>query len=82
VYKRKNITKVLIVVFERGKPMKEINENEIMNFDIDDFRDLTSQETQQDNFRRLFQMLGLIHKNQIEIKELLTLEKHSQSSTV
>jgi len=48
-----------------------MNEDEIMNLDINDFRDLTSQETQQDNFRRMFQMLGLIFKNQQEIKELL-----------
>ena len=51
--------------------MREIDENEIMNLTIDDFRDLTPQETQQDNFRRMFQMLGLIYKNQTEIKELL-----------
>ena len=51
--------------------MKEMNEKEIMNLNIDDFRDLTLQETQEDNFRRMFQMLGLIFKNQQEIKELL-----------
>ena len=53
--------------------MKEMTENEIMNLSIDDFRDLTTQEKQQDNFRRMFQMLGLIYKNQIEIKEMLGL---------
>ena len=42
-----------------------------MDLNIDDFRDLTLQETQEDNFRRMFQMLGLIFKNQQEIKELL-----------
>jgi len=46
-------------------------EKEIMNLTVDDFRDLTLQETQDDNFRRMFQMLGLIFKNQQEIKELL-----------
>jgi len=51
--------------------MKEMDEKEIMNLNIDDFRDLTQQETQEDNFRRMFQMLGLIFKNQQEIKELL-----------
>ena len=51
--------------------MKEMDEKEIMNLNIDDFRDLTLQETQEDNFRRMFQMLGLIFKNQQEIKELL-----------
>jgi hypothetical protein len=51
--------------------MKEMNENEIMSLTIEDFRELTPQETQEDNFRRMFQMLGLIFKNQQEIKELL-----------
>jgi len=51
--------------------MKEIDEKEIMDLSTDDFRDLTLQETQEDNFRRMFQMLGLIFKNQQEIKELL-----------
>jgi len=51
--------------------MKEMDEKEIMDLSIDDFRDLTLQETQEDNFRRMFQMLGLIFKNQQEIKELL-----------
>jgi len=46
-----------------------------MDLTIDDFRDLTAQEKQQDNFRRMFQMLGLIYKNQIEIKEMLALHK-------
>jgi len=51
--------------------MKNMNEKEIMSLTIDDFRDLTPQETQEDNFRRMFQMLGLIFKNQQELKELL-----------
>ena len=51
--------------------MKEMDEKEIMSLNIDDFRDLTQQETQEDNFRRMFQMLGLIFRNQQEIKELL-----------
>ena len=51
--------------------MKEMSEKEIMSLTVDDFRDLTLQETQDDNFRRMFQMLGLIFKNQQEIKELL-----------
>ena len=57
--------------------MKEMDENEIMNLTTDDFRDLTPEETQQDNFRRMFQMLGIIYKNQNEIKELLTAAKQS-----
>ena len=55
----------------------EMSEKEIMSLTIDDFRDLTQQEMQDDNFRRMFQMLGLIFKNQQEIKELLV----SQSSS-
>ena len=51
--------------------MSEMSEKEVMNLTIDDFRDLTPQEMQEDNFRRMFQMLGLIFKNQQEIKELL-----------
>ncbi|MDR2598957.1 MAG: hypothetical protein LBC73_01615 [Oscillospiraceae bacterium] len=51
--------------------MDDMNEKEIMNLSIDDFRELTAEETQEDNFRRMFQMLGLIFKNQQEIKELL-----------
>ena len=53
----------------------EMTENEIMNLTADDFRDLTQQETQEDNFRRMFQMLGIIYKNQNEIKELLSAVK-------
>ena len=53
--------------------MKEMSENEIIELTIDDFRDLTTQEQQQDNFRRMFQMLGMIYKNQIEIKEMLVM---------
>lgn len=52
-----------------------MNENEIMNLTTDDFRDLTPAETQQDNFRRMFQIMGLIYKTQTEIKELLVNER-------
>jgi len=62
---------------EGEKAMKEIDENEIMSLTADDFRDLTPEETQQDNFRRMFQMLGLIYKNQNDIKELLAAAKQS-----
>ena len=55
--------------------MKEMNEDEIMNLEIDDFRELTPQEKQKDDFRRMFQMLGLIYKNQIEIKDMLASNK-------
>lgn len=51
--------------------MKDLSEEEILNLTIDDFRDLTPQERQRDDFRRMFQMLGLIYKNQIEIKNFL-----------
>ena len=57
--------------------MKEMDENEIRSLTADDFRDLTPEETQQDNFKRMFQMLGLIYKNQNEIKELLAVTKQS-----
>jgi len=57
--------------------MRETDENEIMNLTIDDFRDLTPQEKQEDNFKRMFQMLGLIYKNQEELKQLLIQTKHS-----
>ena len=55
--------------------MKEMSENDIMNLTENDFRDLTPQEKQQDDFRRMFQILGLIYKNQVEIKEMLVLDK-------
>ena len=51
--------------------MKEISEEDIMNLTANDFRDLTYQEKQQDDFRRMFQILGIIYKNQIEIKDIL-----------
>ena len=57
--------------------MKEMSEDEIMALTINDFRDLTPQERQQDDFRRMFQMLGLIYKNQIEIKDMLAVHKPS-----
>jgi len=57
--------------------MKEMNEDEIMDLKTDDFRELTPQEKQQDDFRRMFQILGLIYKNQIEIKDMLAVNKNS-----
>ena len=57
--------------------MKEMSEDEIMNLTIGDFRELAPVEKQQDDFRRMFQMLGLIYKNQIEIKNMLALNKSS-----
>ena len=56
--------------------MKEMTEKEIMNLTVNDFRDLTDQELQQDNFRRMFQMLGIIYKNQVEIKKILSANAH------
>jgi len=52
-----------------------MTEKEIMNLTTNDFRDLTPQEKQQDDFRRVFQILGLIYKNQIEIKNMLEMSK-------
>ena len=57
--------------------MDEMNEEVIMSLTIDDFRELTPQEKQNDAFRRMFQMLGLIYKNQIEIMNMLALNKGS-----
>ena len=57
--------------------MKEMREEDILNLTMNDFRDLTSQEKQQDDFRRMFQMLGIIYNNQIEIKNILTLNKNT-----
>jgi len=57
--------------------MREMSEEEIMNLSVNDFRDLTPQEKQQDDFRRMFQMLGEIYRNQIEIKNMLVANKNS-----
>ena len=57
--------------------MKEMSEEEIFSLTTDDFRDLTSQEEQHDNFRRMFQMLGIIYSNQIEIKNMLMVDRIS-----
>ena len=59
--------------------MREMSDKEIMELTIEDFRELTPQELQQDNFRRMFQMLGLIYANQVEIKQMLLAGKHSAS---
>ena len=48
-----------------------------MNLSVDDFRDLTPNEKLQDDFRRMFQILGLIYKNQMEIKEMLAVNDNS-----
>ena len=57
--------------------MTEMTEKEIMDLTLDDFRDLTDQEIQQDNFRRMFQMLGIIYKNQNEIMKILSANANS-----
>jgi hypothetical protein len=48
-----------------------MTENEIAELTPDDFRDLTPDEDMHDNFRRMFQIMGLIYQNQVEIKERL-----------
>jgi hypothetical protein len=48
-----------------------MNEEEIMALMPSDFRDLTQEEEMRDNFRRMFQMMGLIYRNQIEIRNKL-----------
>ncbi|MCL2217157.1 MAG: hypothetical protein FWB91_13455 [Defluviitaleaceae bacterium] len=56
--------------------MRNMSDNEIMELTTDDFRELTPQEAQQDNFRRMFQLLGLIYANQVEIKQMLVANNH------
>ena len=65
----------LLIVYLKDT-MKELNDEDVMNLTVDDFRDLTPQEIQQDNFRRMFQLLGLIYQNQIEIKNMLAVNKN------
>ena len=55
--------------------MDEMNDEVIMSITVDDLRDLTPQEKQDDAFRRMFQMLGLIYKNQIDIINTLAINK-------
>jgi hypothetical protein len=46
---------------------------EIMALTTADLRELTPEEETKDNFRRMFQMLGLIYQNQIEINKKLNI---------
>jgi hypothetical protein len=48
-----------------------MTEDEIMALSPDDFRAMTPDEDLHDNFRRMFQMMGLIYQNQIDIKNRL-----------
>jgi hypothetical protein len=48
-----------------------LTDNEIAELTLGDFRDLTPDEEIHDNFRRMFQIMGLIYQNQIDIKERL-----------
>ena len=57
--------------------MKEMSEDEIMNLTANDFRDLTPQEELHDNFRRMFQLLGIIYMNQLDIKNMLAASKNT-----
>jgi len=59
--------------------MRDMSNKEIMELTIEDLRELTPQEIQQDNFRRMFQLLGLIYANQVEIKQLLVANNHPVS---
>jgi len=59
--------------------MRDMSDKEITELTAEDFRELTPQEAQQDNFRRMFQLLGLIYANQIEIKQMLVASNHSSS---
>ena len=57
--------------------MRDMTNNEIKDLTIEDFRELTPQETQEDNFRRMFHLLGLIYTNQAEIKQMLDANNNS-----
>ena len=48
-----------------------MTEDEILNLSIADLRELNSEESINDNFRRMFQIMGLIYQNQLEIKRKL-----------
>ncbi|GHU68079.1 hypothetical protein AGMMS49983_20220 [Clostridia bacterium] len=48
-----------------------MTDDEIMGLTLADLRELTPEEEMKDNFRRMFQMLGLIYKNQVEINNKL-----------
>jgi len=43
--------------------MRDMTDEEIMALEINAFWELSPQEWQQDNFRYMFQMLGLIYAN-------------------
>ena len=51
--------------------MRDMSDLEKIELTADDFRELTPQEAQQDNFRRMLQLPGLIYANQVEIKQML-----------
>jgi hypothetical protein len=44
---------------------------EIEDLSLADLRELTETEEIRDNFRRMFQIMGLLYQNQIEIKNKL-----------
>ena len=48
-----------------------MTEEEIMNLSVEDLRELNMEETMNDNFRRMFQIMGLIYQNQLDIKRKL-----------
>ena len=48
-----------------------MTEEEIMSLSVEDLRELSMEETMNDNFRRMFQIMGLIYQNQLDIKRKL-----------
>ena len=48
-----------------------MTEEDIMKLSTEDLRELTAEEELNDNFRRMFQLMGLIYQNQLEIKRKL-----------
>jgi hypothetical protein len=60
--------KVKELAYKQNAPMTD---DEIMGLTVSDLRELSLKEETKDNFRRMFQMLGLIYQNQIEINNKL-----------
>ena len=57
---------------KRGKMMDQyMAEDEIMNLSIENLRELNAEEALNDNFRRMFQIMGLIYQKQLEIMRKL-----------
>jgi hypothetical protein len=49
-----------------------MTDEQIEGLALSDLRELTLEEEMRDNFRRMFQIMGLIYQSQIEIKNKLS----------